>query len=76
MGVKLIHINMWEQELIIVILIFWITIPRHRSDGLVKLEGGYSIPAFWMSSLPPPNTANEGNSGYRTHHNSSVTNTK
>lgn len=74
--IRISDVNMREEELIIVILLFWITIPGHPSDGLVKLEGGYSIPAFWMSSLPPPNTANKGNSGYRTPHNSSVTNRK
>lgn len=76
MWVRLIHMNMWEEELIIGILLFWITVPGHPSDGLVKLEVGNSVPAFWMTSLPHPNTGNLGNSGYRTPHKSSVTYTK
>lgn len=50
--------NLWEEELITEILLFWITIPGHPSDGLVKLEVGNSIPAFWMTSLTPPTQGN------------------
>lgn len=40
MYVRLLHMKMWEEELIIRTLLLWIIIPVHPSDGLAKWREG------------------------------------